>query len=87
MAYEIRENTGTIFRNDKRDKETQPNARGTALIDGVNYEISSWTKEGKNGKFQSLSFKRKDDRPAQDARPAKDDRNSYGDSHTDEIPF
>lgn len=59
MAYELREGQGSLFRNEKREKESQPNARGEALIGGVVYEIGAWTKEGKKGKFQSLSFKPK----------------------------
>lgn len=62
MAYEHRELSGTLFANKKRDKESQPNARGEALIEGVLYEVSAWTKTTKNGdKWQSLSFKKKDD--------------------------
>lgn len=61
MAYEQRDMSGSLFKNDKREKDTQPNARGTAMIDGVLYEISAWTKETKTGdKWQSLSFKRRD---------------------------
>lgn len=59
MAYEKRDNSGSLFKNDRREKDTQPNARGTALIGGVEYEISAWTKDGRNGKWQSLSFKPK----------------------------
>lgn len=60
MSYTQKDNSGTLFKNDRREKETHPNAKGTALIDGVEYYISAWTKEGKAGKFQSLSFERKD---------------------------
>jgi hypothetical protein len=60
MAYEQRDNSGVLWRNEKREKDSQPNARGDAMIDGVMYEVSAWTKEGKNGKFQSLRFKRKE---------------------------
>jgi hypothetical protein len=60
MAFEQRDNSGALFKNEKREKDTHPNARGTAMIDGVMYEISAWTKETKNGdKFQSLTFKKK----------------------------
>ena len=62
MAYEQRENSGTLFRNDKREKDTHPHAKGSALIDGVEYWVSAWTKEGKDGRYQSLAFKRKDER-------------------------
>ena len=61
MAYEQRDNSGTLFANTRKTKDTHPNATGTAMIGGVMYEISAWTKEGAKGKFQSLSFKVKAD--------------------------
>jgi hypothetical protein len=62
MAYEHREGQGSLFKNENRTKDTQPHARGDALIGGVLYEVSAWTKEGAKGRFQSLSFKPKQDR-------------------------
>lgn len=58
MSYEHKENSGSLFRNTKREKESQPNARGEAMIGGVLYEVAAWTKKDKNGNpWQSLSFK------------------------------
>lgn len=57
MAYEMRENSGSLFKNDKKETESHPNATGKALIGGVEYWVSAWTKEGAKGKWQSLSFK------------------------------
>ena len=57
MAYEQRDNSGTLFKNENREKETYANARGKAMIGGVMYYVDAWTKEGAKGKFQSLSFK------------------------------
>lgn len=54
--FEQRPNTGALFKNEKREKDTHPHATGSALIGGVEYWVSAWTKEGKNGKFQSLAF-------------------------------
>lgn len=61
MAYEMKENTGSLFKNDRREKDTHANARGSALIDGVEYWVDAWTNETNSGdKYQSLKFKRKD---------------------------
>lgn len=62
MAYEQKDNTGSLFKNDRREKDTHPHAKGTALIDGVEYWVSAWTKEGDKGRWQSLSFTKKEQR-------------------------
>lgn len=64
-TYVRKDNTGSLFKNDTREKDTHPHATGTALIDGVEYWVSAWTKEGAKGKWQSLAFKRKEEKPAQ----------------------
>jgi len=72
MAYEQRDNSGTLFKNDKRETDNHPHATGTALIGGVQYWVSAWTKEGAKGRFQSLSFKPKEERAAEIRRePSK----------------
>ena len=54
---EKRDNSGALFTNDKREKETHPHYQGKATIGGVEYYVSAWVKDGQKGKFQSLSFK------------------------------
>ncbi len=81
MAYEQRDNSGTIFVNDRKETDKHPDRTGTAMIDGVMYYVSGWIKEGQKGKFMSLAFKRKDD-AARKAVPGG--RNADMD---DEIPF
>jgi hypothetical protein len=61
MAYEQKDNSGSLFKNDKREKDTHANARGSAMIDGVHYWVDAWTNTAQSGdKYQSLKFKRKD---------------------------
>lgn len=89
MAYEQKDMSGTLFKNDRREKDSHPHAKGTALIDGVEYWVSAWTKEGAKGKFQSLSFQRKEARqepPARQAHRDRDDPRTAGDYDAD-LPF
>jgi hypothetical protein len=94
MAYEQRELSGSLFKNDKRTNDNQPNARGSAMIDGVEYWVSAWTRRDKNNQpWQSLAFTPKEERSPQPS--AKDDRARNAASmrvqapadFDDEIPF
>lgn len=73
MAYEVKDFSGSLFKNTRKTKETHPDITGKAKIRGVMYYVSGWRKEsrdqGKPG-FYSLSFKPVDE--AQQA-PARDD--------------
>ena len=55
--YEHKENSGSIFRNDKEGKEARPDYTGTAKIDGVDYRVASWVNTTQEGKeYLSLKF-------------------------------
>ena len=61
MSYEQKDNSGSIFVNDRKEKDTHPDRSGTARINGVDYWVSGWLKQDKNGKpYMSMSFKPKD---------------------------
>lgn len=50
--------TGQLFRNRDRVKDTHPEFRGSIVDpDGKAWEVSAWVKDGKGGKFFSLSVK------------------------------
>jgi len=79
MAYERKNNTGSLFKNDKITSEKSPQYKGTVLIDGVEYWQSAWVKETKdNRKFFEQAFTRKD-APAEKPAP-------HGETN-DEVPF
>lgn len=83
MAYEMKDFSGSLFKNERKEKDTHPNATGTALIDGVEYWVSAWTKKDKNGNnWQSLAFKPKDEAGTMQVKTSK---NTPKDS--DDIPF
>ena len=71
MSFIQKDNTGTLFVNDRKEKDTHPDRKGTARIEGREYWVSGWIKEGKTGKLLSLSFKPKDF--AQKATPTETD--------------
>lgn len=61
MTYTPKDMTGTIRVNDRKEKDTHPDRKGSALIDGTEYWISGWLKKDKNGEpYLSLAFKAKD---------------------------
>lgn len=91
MAYERRENSGSLFKNDKNTEDKHPNARGSALIGGVEYWVSAWTKKDKNGNpWQSLAFSKKDEQrePEPKQTPASAGKRDGGvGAMSDDIPF
>ena len=57
MAYEQRDMSGSIFKNNRRERDTQANLTGSAMIDGREYWVNAWTKTKTDGeKWISLSF-------------------------------
>ena len=66
------DNSGALFRNDRKEKETQPDYTGEARIEGVEYRLSAWLNESKNGKkYMGLKLTAKDDMPRQQAPAAE----------------
>lgn len=66
------DNRGRLSRNERKDKETHPDMKGSATINGVDYWISGWTKENERGKWLSLSFE-----PKQASRPEGRDQRRH----------
>ena len=47
---------GNLFKNTKKESETQPDYTGSAKVNEVDYAMSAWINDGKNGKYLSVSF-------------------------------
>lgn len=62
MAYD-NTNRWTLNKNDRKEKDTHPDYKGKLNVDGVDYWIDGWIKEGANGKFISGSLKPVEQRP------------------------
>ena len=83
MAFEQRDNTGALFKNNEKDSDTHPDYRGNLNVDGTEFWLSAWIKTSKQGmKYMSLSIKPKN---AEAAKPATS--GSLKQDMDDEIPF
>ena len=54
------EMAGSLFKNDRKSKDTHPDLTGNAMINGVEYYLSAWRKAGTKGDFYSLSVRPKE---------------------------
>lgn len=83
MAYEQKPNSGSLFANERKEKDSHPSHTGTCNIDGTDYYISAWVKEGNGKRFFSLSFKPKTQKREDHSPQNMGVRNDL----SDEIPF
>jgi hypothetical protein len=68
-----RDNSGALFVNDRKEKPTQPDYNGSAVIAGKEMWVCGWKKTGKSGKpFMSLAFKIKEAK-GEESQAAKND--------------
>lgn len=50
------ENSGLIFKNDRKNNPTQPDYKGSVNVMGKQLDIALWIKENERGKFMSATF-------------------------------
>lgn len=73
MAYD-NTNSGLLARNQRKEKDTHPDYTGSINVDGVDYWLSAWVKEGREGtrlegqKYFSLSLRPKEEDSAPQRR-------------------
>jgi len=82
MAYEVRDNSGSMFPNNKKVAENHADLQGSIRVGGVDYWINGWNKKTNNGlSWISLSVKEKV------ARPVVEEPETKTEDINDEIPF
>lgn len=76
MAFEHKENTGTLFQNERKPAGSQqPDYRGDINIHGAMFEIAGWKRMGKknNKPYLSLAIKPKEVYEGHRPGPTDDD--------------
>ena len=63
MDENQRNNSGVLFKNDKKDTDKHPHYKGNITVDGKDYWLSAWVKDGKSGKFMGLAVSPKEPAP------------------------
>lgn len=88
-TYEQRDNSGSLFGNNRKTQDNHPDRTGKAMIGGVMYWVNAWEKTTRDGKqWFSLSFKEITDeqhKPQQTPQP-KQEQKPY-DYNPDACPF
>ena len=84
METTQRDNSGVLFKNDKKETGNQPDYKGNITVDGQSYWLSAWIKEGKSGKFMGLAVSPKEE--ANTSSPKKKPSSGFDDIDSD-VPF
>lgn len=89
--FEHRDNSGSMFHNQRKTQDNHPDRTGSCKIDGRLYRVSGWIKPGKGDKpaWLSLAFtpeETKDERMAGAAKSAAKANREF-DNMDDDIPF
>jgi hypothetical protein len=78
-------NRGSIWKNEKKEKDTHPDFTGSINVDGVDYWLNGWRrKEGAGPKSPAMTFTV---RPKDAQQGQRTMSKSNGDDMNDEIPF
>lgn len=83
MPYQHKVNKGSLFKNDRREKETHADYRGDINIEGEMYWIDAWVNEGTKGKFLGLSIRKKEGRSRSESPREESPQADFD----DQIPF
>ncbi len=88
MAYEPKPGSFSLFKNDRKEKDTHPDYKGDGLdLDGNAVWVSAWLKKGAKGTFLSCSIQPKQERIAKSGLRQEPPKDARDDDFKDSIPF
>lgn len=70
MAFETNELTGALFSNDRKERDSQPDYKGTVRVGNTVYWLAAWEKVSKNGtEYLSLALTEMEGEPEMKEEP------------------
>ena len=59
--YQQKDNSGALFKNDKKESDSHPDYKGSAMINGSDYWVSGWINTSNAGtKYMKFSYSPKE---------------------------
>jgi hypothetical protein len=87
MAFEHKPGSGTLFPNDRKTADNQPDLTGEIkLLDGTLMRLAAWAKPGTKGTFYSLKLSTPQQPGEAKPRPAPEPAPADTDDESD-LPF
>lgn len=87
MAYEQKDMSWSLFKNDRKESENHPDYTGSGKVGGREVWVSAWVKETKDGrKYFSGSYRFKENQPETDPQ-APLERVDLTKELNDDLPF
>jgi uncharacterized protein (DUF736 family) len=75
ITYEQRDGQGSLFINEKKTSDKQPDYQGNVMINGKKMQIAGWKKQSKSGStFLSIQISEPREATTAAAKPAFDDK-------------
>lgn len=82
------ENSGLIFKNDRKENANHPDYKGSVNIKGVQMDIALWVNQNERGKFMSAKFSEPYEKSfADNAKNETENKTTKQDASDEEVPF
>lgn len=63
-TYVQKDNSGSLFKNDRKENDLQPSMKGSAKVNGQEFWVSAWTNTSQKGdKYISFKLEPKEEIP------------------------
>ena len=90
MPFELNDNSGMLFKNDRPRDQNSAQYNGSIKVNGSEFWLNAWVKDGKRGKYFSLSVKPKppmDTQPQQPTQQYQPQQPTQQQSYSPDLPF